>query len=72
MQVSVPKAVWSEVHLPFVQSAGGVKKVVKLGVSTEVLVMTTVTGVALSCAVGLCVTMDVITCVLGSADAIFG
>ena len=61
--------------MPLVQSAGGVKKVIKLGVSTglsEVVVTMTVTGVADSCAfVGDCVTTDVMICEVGSADDIF-
>jgi hypothetical protein len=68
----VPNDVWLAVHLPSVQSAGGVKKVIKLGVWTElpaVRVMTTVIGLADSAAfVGVCVTIDVSTSVDGSSD----
>jgi hypothetical protein len=60
--------------MPSVQSAGGVKKVIKLGVSTglsEVRVMTTVTGAVDSAAfVGVCVTTDVSTSVDGSSEVI--
>jgi hypothetical protein len=61
VQISVPDKVVLEVHLPSVQSAGGVKKVIKLGVLTgpsEARVMTTVTGVA-DPAASVCVTVDV-------------
>jgi hypothetical protein len=74
----VPNDVWLAVHLPSVQSAGGVKKVIKLGVWTglsEVRVTTMVTGLADSAAafvfVGVCVITDVRICVVGSADDIF-
>jgi hypothetical protein len=72
----VPNDTALEVHMPSVQSAGGVKKVIKLGVSTglsEVRVMKTVTAAVDSAAfVGVRVTTDFSTCVSEAMSIVRG